>query len=140
MDKISRLIEQLRSPNKNRRYEACEWLRVAPTIPKAALDALEQVSHDPDFLVAEAATLAIASHRQPDGSLRAEPSPGPGTANDSPNATAAAFGFGLVALGAIMVVTAAFLAAMGIGSGLVGSIAGTLIALAGVWLTTRQGM
>ncbi len=75
MDRVSRLIEQLHSPNKDRRYDACEWLRVAPDLPQAALDALEQASHDPDPEVAEVAGEAIAAHSQADGSIASAPPP-----------------------------------------------------------------
>ncbi len=66
MDNISRLIEQLHSPRQSQRYEACEWLRVAPSLPQEAIDALEQATHDPDPEVAEDARRAIAIHAEPD--------------------------------------------------------------------------
>jgi hypothetical protein len=65
MDKISTQIERLKSPNKNTRFDACEVLRVAPSIPQEAVDALRLATHDPDRLVAEAASDAIAVHTQP---------------------------------------------------------------------------
>ncbi len=65
MDGIRRLVEQLHSPNKDKRYEACEWLRVAPSLPQTALDALEQATHDADPLVADSARRAVALHTEP---------------------------------------------------------------------------
>ncbi len=65
MERIDRLLEQLRSPNKNKRYEACEYLRVAPDLPRLALDALQHATYDPEPEVADAARDAIASHTEP---------------------------------------------------------------------------
>jgi len=62
MGRISRLIKQLKSPNKNKRYDACEELRVAPHLPEEALKALEQALNDPDRGVAEAAKDAFTFH------------------------------------------------------------------------------
>lgn len=75
MDRIARLVEQLHSPKKDDRYEACEWLRVAPSLPQTALEALEQATHDPDKLVADAATQAIAVHTGSDAPPSLVPSP-----------------------------------------------------------------
>ncbi len=69
MDRIQRLIEQLRSPNKNKRYEACESLRFTPGLPQSALDALLQATFDPDREVAYAARRALAIQIRPDHSL-----------------------------------------------------------------------
>ncbi len=66
MDRITRLVEQLRSSSKDKRYEASEWLRVIPTLPRTALDALEQATRDPDPLVADSARRAVALHSGPD--------------------------------------------------------------------------
>ncbi len=66
MERITRLVEQLHSPNKDKRYEACEWLRGTPSLPQAALDALEQATRDPDPLVADSARRAVALHTGPE--------------------------------------------------------------------------
>ena len=65
MDNISTQLARLKSPNKNTRFDACEMLRVAPSIPQEALDALRLATQDADHLVAEAARDAIAIHTQP---------------------------------------------------------------------------
>jgi hypothetical protein len=65
MENISTQLERLKSPNKNTRFDACEMLRVAPSIPQEAVDALRMAAQDPDRLVAEAARDAIAVHTQP---------------------------------------------------------------------------
>lgn len=69
MDKISRLIEQLRSPDPGERYEACEQLRLAGAFPRAALDALRKAAHDPDPAVAASATDAIAPYADTNSAL-----------------------------------------------------------------------
>ena len=65
MDNISTQLERLKSPNKDTRFDACEMLRIAPSIPQEAVDALRLATQDPDRLVADAATDAIAVHTQP---------------------------------------------------------------------------
>ncbi len=62
MDEIPTWIEQLHSLNKDKRYEACEYLRLSPGLQQAALDALERATHDPDPDVADAAARALALH------------------------------------------------------------------------------
>jgi hypothetical protein len=62
MQDIDTQLKRLKSPNKNTRFDACETLRVSPDITEEALDALRLATHDPDRLVAEAATTAIAVH------------------------------------------------------------------------------
>ncbi len=68
MNEIDRLIEQLHSPSRGKRYEACEYLRIAPSLPQLAMDALREATFDPEAEVAYAARHAIATHRGPDGS------------------------------------------------------------------------
>ncbi len=63
-DRISRLIGQLKSPSKNKRYDACEDLRVTDYLPEKALKALEETTHDSDRDVAEAARDAFTFHTQ----------------------------------------------------------------------------
>lgn len=62
MPDIQKWILQLQSDNPNKRYEACEELRVAPSITDEALDALREVTNDPDADVADAAQRAIDTH------------------------------------------------------------------------------
>ena len=62
MSNVSELIAMLRSPNANKRYEACEELRVRPKIPEAAKAALRAVINDPDPLVSSAAIRALDVH------------------------------------------------------------------------------
>ena len=64
-DNISAQLERLKSPNKSTRFDACEMLRIAPSIPPQAIDALRLATQDPDQLVAEAAGRALALHMQP---------------------------------------------------------------------------
>jgi hypothetical protein len=59
---IEELIRMLQSPNSNTRYEACEYLRVAPSITPEALEALKNAINDPDASVAEAAQQALNLH------------------------------------------------------------------------------
>ena len=61
MDKIEKSLNDLSSPDKNTRYEACEVLRLADSLPETAIKALEAATQDPDPLVAEAARRALAA-------------------------------------------------------------------------------
>jgi uncharacterized membrane protein YhaH (DUF805 family) len=63
MDKIADLIGQLGSPDKNKRFDACEELRVSNYLPAEAIAALQSATRDPDERVAERARLAFAAHR-----------------------------------------------------------------------------
>ena len=65
MDQISKLIRQLTSTDKNKRYDACELLRVSPTLPPEAISALQVATHDSEEEVAEAAQRALAIHLAP---------------------------------------------------------------------------
>jgi hypothetical protein len=60
MADIDKLIEMLQSPKASRRFDACEELRVAPSLPPPAISALEQATNDPDRLVRESAARALA--------------------------------------------------------------------------------
>lgn len=64
MDTIALSLDQLSSPNKIKRYNACEELRLAPRLSPEAILALEKASGDPDPEVAEAARRALLVHRQ----------------------------------------------------------------------------
>jgi hypothetical protein len=63
MDRIEKLIKMLESPKASARYDACEWLRVAPSLNDAAVAALERASNDPDPEVGDAAQRALDLHR-----------------------------------------------------------------------------
>ena len=62
MSDIQSLIKMLQSDNHNKRYDACEELRVLPSLPSEALEALRIVTNDPNPEVADAAERAIALH------------------------------------------------------------------------------
>lgn len=62
MANIQKWINQLQSENPNKRYEACEELRVAPSIPEEAISALRKATKDPNQDVSDAAHRAIAIH------------------------------------------------------------------------------
>lgn len=59
MADIKKWIVQLQSDNPNKRYEACEELRVASSITDEAMSALLESSRDPDPNVADAAQMAL---------------------------------------------------------------------------------
>ncbi len=59
---IEKLTKMLQSPKPGTRYEACEYLRVAPSITPEALEALKKALNDPDASVAEAAQSALNVH------------------------------------------------------------------------------
>jgi len=62
---IEKLIQKLQSTNANTRYEACEYLRVAPEITPEAIKALQQALNDSNTDVVEAAKAALKMHSQP---------------------------------------------------------------------------
>ena len=62
MDQIEKYVNNLSSPSKNTRYEVCETLRLADSLPESAITALEMVTNDPDPLVADIARQALAIH------------------------------------------------------------------------------
>jgi hypothetical protein len=62
MAQNARHIAMLKSPRATRRYEACEELRVMPTLPEEARAALQELVHDPDPTVADAALRALQMH------------------------------------------------------------------------------
>jgi hypothetical protein len=63
MADVDKYVENLKSPNNDKLYEACEELRVADFLPEYALFALEQATKDPDPDVAETASRALRIHR-----------------------------------------------------------------------------
>ena len=62
MADISKFITQLDNPNWNKRYNACEELRVAEKLPEEALIALQKATNDPVPSVADAARSALLVH------------------------------------------------------------------------------
>ena len=64
MTDIATQLDRLNSPNKDKRYDACEELRVASDLPPEAISALEAASTDPEPGVADAARRALLAHRQ----------------------------------------------------------------------------
>jgi len=65
MPDIPDLIAMLESPIADKRYDACEELRVMPRIPQDAEAALQGAMKDPDPLVADAAARAFRLHTSP---------------------------------------------------------------------------
>ena len=59
MTDIQKWINQLKDDNPNKRYEACVELGIAPSITDEALDALREVTNDPNDDVADAAQRAL---------------------------------------------------------------------------------
>ena len=74
MSNIQDLLKMLQSDNANTRYDACEQLRVMPSISENALAALRNATRDTNADVADAATRALAVHG-------AMPTPSPQEAN-----------------------------------------------------------
>jgi len=77
MADISKLIIKLDNPYWNKRYDACEELRVAEKLPEEALIALQKVTNDPVPLVAKAAQRALLAHTdttQDSAEIQSEPS------------------------------------------------------------------
>lgn len=66
MSDIKLLVELLKSGNANKRFDACEELRVSPQpLPPEAMGALKNAMNDPDPDVADAAQRAFALHAPP---------------------------------------------------------------------------
>lgn len=63
MSKIEKLVDKLWSLKAGTRYDACELLRVAPTITPEAIAALEKVLRDPDPAVVESGASALQVHQ-----------------------------------------------------------------------------
>jgi len=62
MSDVQGLIKMLQSKDHNKRYDACELLRVSPSLPIEALDALRLTTNDENPDVADAARRAIELH------------------------------------------------------------------------------
>ncbi len=83
MPDMEALLRMLESPRSDRRYEACEELRVMASIPDPALSALQKATADADPDVADAARRALAVHTPPPAPtepLHAADQPRPGAA------------------------------------------------------------
>jgi hypothetical protein len=63
MSDIPALLRLLHDDNPNRRHDACEELRVTPSIPEEAIAALQKATHDYNADVADAAKRALAIHQ-----------------------------------------------------------------------------
>jgi hypothetical protein len=72
--RIQRLVEKLHNPNKDVRFEACEWLRALPVITPEAIIALQEAINDPDEEVRHSAQTALAVHLFSTDSSRQEKS------------------------------------------------------------------
>jgi hypothetical protein len=64
MPNIAIQLDRLTSPNKNKRYDACEELRVAAHLPPEAISALEAASNDSGTEVTDTARRALLAHQQ----------------------------------------------------------------------------
>lgn len=72
MDDVEKLIKALESPKASARYDACESLRVSPSLNNAAIAALERASNDVDPKVRDAAQNALSLHQPVTSGLRDE--------------------------------------------------------------------
>ena len=59
---IQKQLVLLRSDDHNKRYDACEELRILPSLPDFALEALREATQDPNNDVADAARRALDMH------------------------------------------------------------------------------
>ncbi len=62
MADIPSLLRQLQDPKANKRFDACELLRVAPALSPEAISALQVAADDTDPYVRESAKSALAVH------------------------------------------------------------------------------
>jgi len=79
MSDVQSLIKMLQSNDPNKRYDACEQLRVSPSLPPEALEMLRMVANDTNPDVADAAQRALKLH------LYAEESLQPSKVGDTPH-------------------------------------------------------
>ena len=63
MSEIEKIVEKLRSPKVRTKYEACESLRVAPTITPEAIEAMEKVLHDLGPAIVASTSSALQAHQ-----------------------------------------------------------------------------
>jgi hypothetical protein len=113
MSNIDRFLEMLQSNDPNQRYDACEQLRIASSIPEEALNALRKVTQDSNLDVANAARRALALHISPSSENAHSPIEMPNTADTSSSTIQApsekqsfnrwiAFGVGIGILGLLL--------------------------------------
>ena len=62
MADIQHLMQMLQSEYSTERYDACEKLRMSPSLPPEAIQALRSATSDANPKVAEAAQRAIMRH------------------------------------------------------------------------------
>ena len=60
---VQKQLIQLQSIDAEHRFSACEELRLLPSLPDHAIDALREITKDPDPDVADAAIRAIELHK-----------------------------------------------------------------------------
>ena len=84
MTDVAKLLSMLQSPRASTRYDACEELRVAETIPPEAIAALGVAVADPDPSVAEAAQRALGTHIALGTHMPASDAPAPATTASDP--------------------------------------------------------
>lgn len=63
MSEVDDLINKLKSPKSSVRFDACELLRVQPSLSSAAITALENALQDLDTSVRESAASALLVHK-----------------------------------------------------------------------------
>jgi hypothetical protein len=63
MVEVQKHLIQLQSADPGQRFSACEELRLLPSLPDHAIEALHEKTSDPNYDVADAATRAIELHR-----------------------------------------------------------------------------
>ena len=62
MAELERLIEDLQSDDPDKRFQACNGLFYAQSIPESAIEALRKTTQDSDTIVADAAQHALDIH------------------------------------------------------------------------------
>jgi hypothetical protein len=65
MKDVAKYLEDLKGPSKNKRFDACYYLRRMKEIPEDAVLALQEAANDSDFLVAREARKALQAHSLP---------------------------------------------------------------------------
>jgi hypothetical protein len=65
MTDVAKYLEDLKGPSKNKRFDACYYLRRMKEIPEDAVLALQEAANDSDFLVAREARKALQAHSLP---------------------------------------------------------------------------
>jgi HEAT repeat protein len=65
MTDVEKYLEDLKGPSKNKRFDACYYLKRMKDIPEDAVLALQEAANDSDFLVAREARKALQAHSLP---------------------------------------------------------------------------